>query len=114
VSGADPSAFYHSRFAFEESKDLSEWPNIILLEFSVSIAPEWTGALHLDILVRKLKKKWESNNVEGPSFLILNLFSVSSFYSAGKAAFDSEIFSAKGDNLLFGCTNRTESIKRYF
>ena len=113
ISGADPSAFYQSRLIFEESKNLSEWPNIILLDFSVSIAPEWAGALHLDILTRKLKKKWGSNDAEGPSFLILNLFSVSSFYSVGQAAFNSQIFYANSDNLLLGRTNRTENIKKY-
>lgn len=115
VSGSDPSAFYHTRFAFEEkpaSKD--GWPNIILLEFSVSIAPQWTGALQLDTLVRKLKKKWLHSHAESPSFLILNLFSVSPFYTAGKAAFDSKIFREAGqENLLYGSTNITENIKRF-
>lgn len=115
VSGSDPSSFYHTRFSFEEKlRSIDSWPNIILLEFSVSIAPQWNGALQLDTLVRKLKKKWEHFHAESPSFLILNLFSVSSFYSTGTEAFNSQIFRGGGhENLLYGSTNITENMKRY-
>ena len=79
-SGAGPIFFFNKIYDFEKSLSLKDWPNIIILEFSITGNNDNHGAFDLDNLIHILRQKWVLNGLLPPSFLIIDLFSKSYFY----------------------------------
>jgi hypothetical protein len=83
VSSAGPTLFFNKKFDFEKSLSLEDWPNIIILEFSITSNHDNNDAFKLDNLIHIIRQKWEINKLLPPSFLIIDLFSTSFFYDEG-------------------------------
>ena len=72
-SGCSPDCFIGKQFDFE-SLPVKEWPNVVMLEFSVNMnQPDWHPAKELNRLVRSLNYKWQLNNLSLPEYIILEL-----------------------------------------
>lgn len=72
ISGCDGSIFLGKYFPSFENSDISQWPNIVLLEFSIN----FTGDVKrfYEALIHFLIRKWKLKGLPKPSFIILNVF----------------------------------------
>ena len=76
-SGTPPEAFIGVKFKFEDYyNQQDQWPNLILLEFTVNSGMRPNTWDVYDKLVRSLLLKWIHRGFQTPDILILELFTV--------------------------------------
>lgn len=62
------------RFPFEDSLPPAQWPNLVILEFSVNIPFSWTSILTLDKEIYFMNKKYAKRGVEPPRYLFIDIW----------------------------------------
>ena len=71
---------YRTVYEFEKNLPLSEWPNLITLEFSVNSVFDWAAAKNIDVLIHFINMKYIHKSIPVPSYLVIDLWFASSYY----------------------------------
>ena len=91
VLDGGPQASLHKKFAFEDKYPVKDWPNVVCLEYSVNLPASWNAASLVDRLTHYLDEIYIKNGLLKPSYLVIDLFAVGSFYSSDPHGFDPQV-----------------------
>lgn len=71
ISGHGPTI---TKLSFESELSPSQWPNVILMEYSVNCNSEWNCIYETKSVIRYYETLYQRHNISAPSFVFLELF----------------------------------------
>lgn len=74
VAGTGPTHSMGHTFKFEADEPASNWPNIVILEYSVNCQISIDCVAQIDNLIQFLNDKWALMGLEPPSYLLFELW----------------------------------------
>ena len=77
MAARGPSYFCDVIFRFEKYEN-KNWPNLIILEFSINCSGDWSCAKETDRLIHIINDKYSHRNLEFPAYMILDINNIRS------------------------------------